>query len=532
MSKPGPRELVRTRFLEEEGGGGEDDERHGDLGDDENAAHAQFAFALHAGGEGVLQGLPGGHESAGEGGEDGHEGGVGGDAPIGLDVEADGDGEGEGNRGGGFGGYEGDHEPEGGSRHGEQQAFGKELLEEASAGGAEGKADGDFLAADGGAGEEQAGDVDAGDQQDETDDHEEDDEKEADGERLFFLLEAGDAGDGRDGEVFVGFVFGWVFAIETLADGGEGGVELAVGHAGLHAPVGGEHGAIDVAGHEDIGRVAVADDAPVVIGEDAKDGVETAVEVDCLADDGGVGGEAGAPEVGMEDDDIAAIGFIPAAALGDGDAEGAEEIRGGLDGEDAAGFKAVVEIDEGLLVLADDIFEDAGAAQLVDHLGLDVAVTALADVNERRGVADGGLAEKELDGEGEHRGVETDAEAEGEEGGEDEARAFAQGADGVDEVAPEILKGVEAPEVEGLFLEECGVAEGNRVAVGGGHFAMEGEFGVEILLEGATAQEFEEEAADGFHWGCLASTRSTAAERRCQASCCSAMSLRPRLVIS
>ena len=57
----------------------------------------------------------------------------------------------------------------GASGCGQYQAFGEELANEAEARGSEGDADGDFLAAGGGAGEQQIGDVGAGHQQDESD---------------------------------------------------------------------------------------------------------------------------------------------------------------------------------------------------------------------------------------------------------------------------------------------------------------------------------------------------------------------------
>jgi hypothetical protein len=55
------------------------------------------------------------------------------------------------------------------ARQGQQDAFGEELADDASASGADGDADGDLPAACHGAGQQQVGDVGAGDQQHETD---------------------------------------------------------------------------------------------------------------------------------------------------------------------------------------------------------------------------------------------------------------------------------------------------------------------------------------------------------------------------
>ena len=59
------------------------------------------------------------------------------------------------------------------------------------------------------------------------------------------------------------------------------------------------------------------------------------------------------------------------------------------------------------------------------------------------------------------------------------------------QVAPEVLDEVEAPEIESLFFDHSLIAQRNRVVMFTGHGAMEGQFGFEVLLQTAAADQFE-----------------------------------------
>ena len=78
------------QVVEEQGSRGEDDEGHGDLGNDQGAAHAEAALAVHGRGERFADCLPGGHEAAGERGEDGEGGRVTHHPPVRGDLQTDG----------------------------------------------------------------------------------------------------------------------------------------------------------------------------------------------------------------------------------------------------------------------------------------------------------------------------------------------------------------------------------------------------------------------------------------------------------
>src|ERR1035438_4096158 len=255
-----------------------------------------------------------------------------------------------------------------------------------------------------------------------------------------------------------------------------------------------------------------------------------AVQPDRLPHDCGIAAQARAPEVGMEHGDFIGVRQIPAASLGYGNTERGEIVPGRLHRKDPARFHAVIEIDESLRVFAGNVLEHTAAAKSIDDGWLDMAVASLPDVDQRLGVADGRLTEQELDGQRKHGGIDADAETERQQCRHHESRAPAKRAGCVNQVPPEVLDRVEAPQIERLFLDEAGVPEGNGIAGGRRHFAMEREFGFEILLHAPAPKQLEKQPAD--HRGCLASTRSTAVERRSQVSCCWAISFLPRFVIS
>ena len=66
----------------------------------------------------------------------------------------------------------------------------------------------------------------------------------------------------------------------------------------------------------------------------------------------------------------------------------------------------------------------------------------------------------------------------------------------------------------------------DRIAGSRRHFAVKGEFRLELPLEPPSAHKFEKNTAN--HWGSLASMRSTAVESRSQVSCCSVIQARSK----
>ena len=105
----------------------------------------------------------GGKEPAKQGGGDSAEERVENDGRVEVNFRGAREGVGEEMEGAGGGG--GDAEAEEGAEEGEGKDFGEELADDGAARGAEREADGDFVFAIGGAGEEQRGDIGASDEQ-------------------------------------------------------------------------------------------------------------------------------------------------------------------------------------------------------------------------------------------------------------------------------------------------------------------------------------------------------------------------------
>ena len=185
---------------------------------------------------------------------------------------------------------------------GEDQALGDQHADQADARRAEREADGDFLAAGGGAGEQQGGDVGAGDQQDEDEGAEEEDHQHEVAARHveFELFEPRTVG-GDDGGVAAGME-----AVFLVLENVEFGLRLGAGDAGREPS--GEREPEDVLVDEGVAagvHVGLAgvrnpergrsEPAGGEIGDDADDGDGPVVEADGAADDVGVGREARAP---------------------------------------------------------------------------------------------------------------------------------------------------------------------------------------------------------------------------------------------
>src|SRR6185369_11440934 len=114
------------------------------------------------------RGLYGGDESKEDAGEDGNQRSKGQDTPVQRDtraIDADAGDVAGVQRQQAADAEQAEEEAKRAADHGEQHAFGKELLDDAAAAGADGGADGDFARADGGAGQQKVGDVGAGNEE-------------------------------------------------------------------------------------------------------------------------------------------------------------------------------------------------------------------------------------------------------------------------------------------------------------------------------------------------------------------------------
>ncbi len=366
-------------------------------------------------------------------------------------------------------GPDGEDEAGGAAGEGEEKAFDEKLADDAAAAGAEREADGDFLFARGGAGDEEAGDVGAGDEEDAG--GEEHQDPEGLGEALTEIGAALGAGEGVDD------AFDEVGALVSggVAEGGflhfhfehgmeiglEGGFRLLDGDAGLEAAEGVDptpaavleavpergHPFLHHDGDPDLGNLAKLDAVEAGLG-DADDGVAVAVEDDALADDGGVGGEAGFPEIKADHGDGVGVGsavvvFGEGAADGGADAEDGEVSAGDELGGDTLGF--AVEAETGFIGEAAEHAGEDGVvvAEVVVHGPGDgvaapvasVVVAVAGEEDETLRLLDGEEAEEDLIEEAEDGGVGSDAEGERGDGDGGEDGGFGEGAEGEAEIA-------------------------------------------------------------------------------------------------
>ena len=138
-----------SQAAEEESGGAEQDERHGDLRDDEDVAQAEATagtgegvLAFERAGEDGARGDPGGDEAEEQTGGDAKSEGVEQDSPIDADGEIEWYGRGEMECREADGLPRAREDAEDAAAEGEQDAFDEHLAEETGAGGSEGEADG------------------------------------------------------------------------------------------------------------------------------------------------------------------------------------------------------------------------------------------------------------------------------------------------------------------------------------------------------------------------------------------------------
>ena len=173
---------------EEEAGGAEEDERHGDLGDEEDVAEAPSAsgagegvFSFERVGEDGARGDPGRDEAEEKAGGYAKHEGVEEDSPIDAYGEIEWNGRGEVECREATGCCQGEEDSEDAAGEGEEDAFEEHLAEETGPGGSEGDADGHLTLTAVGLGEEEIGDVGAGDAKDQKRYDQEGREEEEDG---------------------------------------------------------------------------------------------------------------------------------------------------------------------------------------------------------------------------------------------------------------------------------------------------------------------------------------------------------------
>ncbi len=214
----------------------------------------------------------------------------------------------------------------------------------------------------------------------------------------------------------------------------------------------------------------------------AKDGVGFGIEQDRLADDGWIGAKTALPKCVREDDGGRRRGLIvrgeEVAAERGHDAEDAEEVPGdppsvnGLRQLSAAGrhvvglprtnerhIRAVVRFPL-------PFRKTAGA-----HWYVVVLLTPISEpfieLDQTRGVRVRQRIEQDKADDGEERGGGADAERHDEDGGEGEAGSAGEGADGVAEIAREVLKGRDAVLLPEIFVHAAfGTELDTRAAVG------------------------------------------------------------------
>ena len=441
-----------------------------------------------------------------------HAGGEGDGSGEGEDARVEGD-VGEIDEGGWTGGEDGvDGGPSNGhcgdgAEGGEDEAFGKELADQARARCAEGGADGGFAETLASAGHEQIGDVGATDEEDEGDSAEEEQEGAAHFADVVGLkgkeveAEVGHGGAAVEGVDLAGNVVGFILGEGGCAAVAEASDDMQEGGA-LRIPGADGDGFIDVGIGRDAG--VVRKEEAEVCGEDADDGGFVPAKADELADDGGVGAEAADPDRVGEDDDVGGVGEIvfgaeEAAEGGTGRDEG-QEVGGGVGDFDLlgiafAGEGTVGDPDAGDLIelfcaLAEVVELETGEGGTVG-----VAEAGVED-GEAIGAGVGHRAEENGVDEAEDGGVGADADGQREDGESGKGGAATQLAEGVAEILGEGFEcGPGAMVADGLLdlLDAAAVTQGGAAGFFGGHAggdAFVGEeagvgadFGIEAMLD-------------------------------------------------
>ena len=240
---------------------------------------------------------------------------------------------------------QGDEESAGGTDDGKEQSFGEELAKQAGAAGADGEAEGHFVAAAEGADKKEIGDVGAGDEEDEGDDDDHDLEG---GEQSARVVERR-LPEGPEAQA-AATIGGGVVGCEARGDGGNFLLGLGAGDSGLEAHIGfsparaavfefvsaGFEGLLHRGGNPELHGPADEGSVEAWWG-DSDDGVRNVVEALHFSDDVRIGVEAAMPELVADDDDGMGVAAGIVAGL-EGAAESGANTNGVeiIGGDDAA----------------------------------------------------------------------------------------------------------------------------------------------------------------------------------------------------
>ncbi len=450
---------------------------------------------------------------------------------------------------------------------GEQEAFGKQLANDAAAAGAERAAECELLAARGGTCEQQVGEIDADDEQDESDGGPEDDKRTMELAADVLLEWCGVGGvalavfrmvgpEVEFGEEQLGFA-------ARLLDG-DAGLEAADQRDGIAI----ESSSLEIDGDEEIDSCAGREDGAEVEAarEYANDGEGAVVEINGLAEDGGIAMELPLPDGIAEQDDLACsrerFVFMEEAAHQRVHAEHLEEIRSDTDAGEGPGIAVAGELEVvagGEGIVSGDV--GVGLVALAELCigvngiggGGPVAVEDLrTDPEQARGIAEGKRAQHERVDDAEDGDVGADAEREDEDGDEGEAAVAAQGAEGVAKILQEDVERGEAARGALLLARLLDAAEADEGQTAGflgrkaaPEILFDGEVEVrgEFLLEVGVADGLVEEGTDAGEGGAetgdhsapsgdCASTRPITSERRRQSAASRASCFRPLRVMA
>ena len=429
----------------------------------------------------------------------------------------------------------GDEEPEPAAEEREEKALGEELPEEPLAPGAEGDADRELAGPAARAREEEVGHVGAGDEEDERDRAEEDEE-----ERPHVSdHRVGERHQARAGAlVGVGIGEG-----ETARDAVEVGLRLRDRHAGSQPPdaVDAEAGAAVLQErvlplpdrHVDVAALEVPHDEVEARRQDADDGEVLAVEEEAAADDVGIAAELALPEAGADQDHrrrarpvLVGGEVAPEHRL---DAEHAEEVR-----RDELALEALRLADAGQAEALHARHRHRGEAAVLplpvaeveerDRAAPEVRL-ALVDRDQLLGARVRERLEEDAAHHREEGGVGADAEREGHDRDGGEAGAAPEDAQAVAQVLEQRLDEADAARVAVLLLDRLDAAEleagaphrlvfaqaGAAVLVRL-HLEVEAELLVELVLDGAAAEERAQAVAE------VAQHRYTSRRTRAMAS--------------
>lgn len=397
---------------------------------------------------------------------------------------------------------EGDGYADDGAAGGKHETFGDELTNEASAGGTESGAHGEFLSARGHASEEQVGKIDADDEEDQADSAPKNEERAAKpaGDEI---LEVGEVSGICHEPIRIG-MRGAKLRSEEIDFGlglRQGNILFEAGDDGDGvAPIA---NLIEVSGDEEIDAKAGRKHGSKIEGlrKNADDGDGLIVKIDIFAEDIGIAGELLLPEGIGEDGDGRGAFFVfvwkKGAAENGSDAEGAKEIIGDHDGLNVLRITVAGHVEFGAApetLVGGDFLEGLGVAGILFE-GADVvggagesADAAIAgEPDELIGMRKWKRAKEEGVDDAEDDDVGADAESEDEDGDGGEGAIFAKSAEGVTQILEESFDQGETARVAMIFLgllRAAELGEGEATGFGGRHAGFEIVFDGEVEVRG------------------------------------------------